>query len=119
LREWVQPDDLVHFLVDALVVLDLSSAAVNPRGTGSAQYRRSRPLSDLAASPLAGAGDESARAVGRRCVTAATAANHQSSSKWKSCSMVNAVGKWLQPSRFSSSRHIRIFEIVISDVSVR
>jgi transposase len=38
LREWVQPEDLVHFLVDALAVLDLSSAAVNPRGTGSAQY---------------------------------------------------------------------------------
>lgn len=38
LREWVRHDDLVHFLVDALNVLDLSSAAVNTRGTGSAQY---------------------------------------------------------------------------------
>lgn len=38
LREWVQHDDLVHFLVDALAVLDLSAAQTNTRGTGSAQY---------------------------------------------------------------------------------
>jgi transposase len=38
LREWVQHDDLVHFLVDALAVMDLSAATVNARGTGSAQY---------------------------------------------------------------------------------
>ena len=38
LREWVQADDLVHFLVDALPLLDLSVAAVNARGTGSEQY---------------------------------------------------------------------------------
>lgn len=38
LREWVADDDLVHFLVDALAVLDCSSASVNRRGTGSEQY---------------------------------------------------------------------------------
>jgi transposase len=38
LREWVQRDDLVHFIVDALEVLDVSSASVNRRGTGSEQY---------------------------------------------------------------------------------
>src|SRR5580692_2036280 len=38
LREWVQRDDLVHFLVDALLLLDVSVAAVNVRGTGSEQY---------------------------------------------------------------------------------
>jgi transposase len=38
LRDWVQEDDLAHFLVDALALLDLSCAAVNARGTGSQQY---------------------------------------------------------------------------------
>jgi|HubBroStandDraft_5_1064220.scaffolds.fasta_scaffold79094_2 transposase len=38
LRDWVQRDDLVHFLVDALPLLDLSVASVNTRGTGSEQY---------------------------------------------------------------------------------
>jgi transposase len=38
LRDWVHHDDLTHFLVDALEVLDLSSASVNSRGTGSEQY---------------------------------------------------------------------------------
>ena len=38
LRDWVQHDDLVHFLVDALGVLDLSAARINHRGTGSQQY---------------------------------------------------------------------------------
>jgi transposase len=38
LRDWVQTDDLVHFIVDALAVLDLSSARLNPRGTGDRQY---------------------------------------------------------------------------------
>src|ERR1700733_666454 len=38
LREWVRDDDLVHFLVDALPLLDLSCAVVNQRGTGSEQY---------------------------------------------------------------------------------
>lgn len=38
LREWVQHDDLVQFVVDALGLLDVSSASVNSRGTGSEQY---------------------------------------------------------------------------------
>ncbi len=38
LREWVQQDDLVHFLVDALALMDFSSASVDARGTGSEQY---------------------------------------------------------------------------------
>lgn len=38
LRDWVQQDDLVHFIVDGLAVLDLSSARLNLRGTGSQQY---------------------------------------------------------------------------------
>lgn len=38
LRDWVQDDDLVHFLVDALALLDFSSAKVNLRGTGDRQY---------------------------------------------------------------------------------
>jgi transposase len=44
LREWVQRDDLVHFIVDALEVLDVSSASVNRRGTGSEQYPPSMML---------------------------------------------------------------------------
>jgi transposase len=38
LREWVQNDDLAHFVVDALALIDLSTASVNSRGTGSEQY---------------------------------------------------------------------------------
>jgi len=38
LREWVSNDDLAHFIVDALGVLDLSSARLNERGTGDRQY---------------------------------------------------------------------------------
>src|SRR2546423_11254950 len=38
LRDWVQEDDLAHFLVDAVALLDLSGAAANSRGTGSEQY---------------------------------------------------------------------------------
>ena len=38
MREWVQDDDLVHFLVDALPLLDVSAAGINHRGTGSQQY---------------------------------------------------------------------------------
>jgi transposase len=38
LREWVQNDDLVHFVVDALSLVDVSSAHLNRRGTGSEQY---------------------------------------------------------------------------------
>ena len=38
LREWVERDDLAHFLIDALEVLDLSGAVLNERGSGSEQY---------------------------------------------------------------------------------
>lgn len=38
LRDWVERDDLAHFLIDALEVLDLSGAVLNVRGSGSEQY---------------------------------------------------------------------------------
>jgi hypothetical protein len=38
LRDWVQEDDLVHFIIDALAVLDVSTARLNQRGTGDEQY---------------------------------------------------------------------------------
>jgi transposase len=47
LRDWVQEDDLAHFLVDALSLLDFSGATVNVRGTGSEQYPPGMMLSLL------------------------------------------------------------------------
>jgi transposase len=38
LRDWVPPGHLVHFVMDAVDLLDVSEASVNQRGTGSAQY---------------------------------------------------------------------------------
>jgi len=38
LRDWLAPDHMVHFIIDAVAALDLSAAKVNERGTGSAQY---------------------------------------------------------------------------------
>jgi transposase len=38
LREWIPKDDLVHFVIEAVDGMDLSSFKVNERGTGSAQY---------------------------------------------------------------------------------
>jgi transposase len=38
IRDWVQGDDLVHYIIDALEAIDLGSAALNVRGTGSEQY---------------------------------------------------------------------------------
>lgn len=38
IREWVQQDDLAHFLVDAVQLMDFSAASRNERGTGNAQY---------------------------------------------------------------------------------
>jgi transposase len=38
LRDWVANDDLAHFILDALALVDLSAAACNQRGTGSEQY---------------------------------------------------------------------------------
>ena len=38
LREWVPEDHLVHFVIDAVDQLDVSSARINQRGSGSQQY---------------------------------------------------------------------------------
>ena len=38
LRDWVPGDHLVHFIMDALGLLDLGAARVNHSGSGSAQY---------------------------------------------------------------------------------
>lgn len=38
LRDWVPPDHLVHFVIDAVEQLDLRGARVNERGSGSEQY---------------------------------------------------------------------------------
>jgi transposase len=38
LRDWVPEDHLVHFILEAVGLLDLSTARVNHRGTGSEQY---------------------------------------------------------------------------------
>ncbi len=38
LRDWVPAGHLVHFVIDAIGELDLSTAPVNARGTGSEQY---------------------------------------------------------------------------------
>ncbi len=47
LRDWVPADHLVHFIMDAVAALDLSTARVNERGTGSAQYPPSMMLALL------------------------------------------------------------------------
>jgi transposase len=44
LRDWVAPDHMVHFIMDAVDALDLSRARINQRGTGSAQYPPSMML---------------------------------------------------------------------------
>jgi transposase len=38
LRDWVPADHLVHFIIDAVEVLDLHQVKVNHRGTGSEQF---------------------------------------------------------------------------------
>jgi transposase len=38
LREWVPENHLVHFVIDAVGLLDLGQARINHRGTGDAQY---------------------------------------------------------------------------------
>ena len=38
LREWVPEDHLVHFIMEAVGVIDLREAKINERGTGSRQY---------------------------------------------------------------------------------
>lgn len=44
LRDWVPANHIVHFVIDALKLLDLTSAKINHRGTGSAQYPPSMML---------------------------------------------------------------------------
>ena len=44
LRDWVPEDHLVHFIMEAVGLLDLSTAHVNHRGTGSDQYPPSMML---------------------------------------------------------------------------
>jgi transposase len=44
LRDWVAPDHMVHFIMDAVGALDLSRARINQRGTGNAQYPPSMML---------------------------------------------------------------------------
>lgn len=44
LRQWVPEDHLVHFIMEAVDLLDLSAARVNHRGTGSEQYPPSMML---------------------------------------------------------------------------
>jgi transposase len=38
LRDWISKDHMVHFIMDAVDALDLTTAKTNERGTGSAQY---------------------------------------------------------------------------------
>lgn len=38
LRDWVEDDDLVHFILNVVTQVPHHHASVNPRGTGSAQY---------------------------------------------------------------------------------
>src|ERR1043166_2742548 len=47
LQEWVGPDHLARFIVDAVETLELSSARVNHRGTGNAQFPPSLMISLL------------------------------------------------------------------------
>jgi transposase len=47
LRDWISKDHMVHFIMDAVDALDLSSAKINTRGTGSAQYPPSTMLALL------------------------------------------------------------------------
>jgi transposase len=44
LRDWVPEDHLVHFIMDAVGLLDLSTARINHHGTGSEQYPPSMML---------------------------------------------------------------------------
>ena len=44
LRDWVAPDHMVHFIMNAVKALDLSRAHTNQRGTSHAQYPPSMML---------------------------------------------------------------------------
>ncbi len=54
LREWVPPDHLVHFVIDAVELIDTRTAPVNERGTGSEQYPPGMLLALLAYSYATG-----------------------------------------------------------------
>ena len=47
LRDWISEDHMVHFMMDAVDAHDLSTAKINTRGTGSAQYPPSTMLALL------------------------------------------------------------------------
>lgn len=47
LREWVPEDSMVHFIVEAVELLDMKSFSVNERGSGSSQYSPSMMLALL------------------------------------------------------------------------
>ena len=38
MRDWIPADDLAHFVIEAVELVDVSQFRVNERGTGSAQY---------------------------------------------------------------------------------
>src|SRR6188474_3120467 len=38
LREWVESDDMVHFILEAVELVDLPQFRTNERGCGSAQF---------------------------------------------------------------------------------
>jgi transposase len=44
LRDWVPENHLIHFVMDAVGLLNMGSAQTNHRGTGSAQYPPSMML---------------------------------------------------------------------------
>ena len=44
LRDWVPEDHLVHFIMEAVGLLDVSAARINHRGSGSEQYPPSMML---------------------------------------------------------------------------
>lgn len=47
LREWLPEDSMVHFIVDAVEMLDLQKFSINHQGSGSAQYPPSMMLTLL------------------------------------------------------------------------
>jgi len=47
LRDWLPEDSMVHFIIDAVDMLDLEKFSINNRGSGSAQYPPSMMLTLL------------------------------------------------------------------------
>jgi len=47
LREWVPKNDIVHFIIDAVEILNLQGFKINSKGTGSKQYPPAMMLSLL------------------------------------------------------------------------